>query len=305
MFNCALHDCISPIMDSCAVSNSLECHICKKRFRQSIASRPEEHSAGFSRLMSSTEPSLRRHTKRCPEPKTLNFRRKSCKHCSLAKVRCDLQRPTCSRCLLRQISCQYVADVPATPVNPVNNETTLADQQQVTDVANGDSGPFEEHQPAAQVTESLIPGPDPLPPFSLEYVESVEPAASSGVVSTNGSHVAHESSMMTFEMDTTENQWALQLTPTPVTPPLVKHSMEFIFRVLRTWPGIMASEIQLPPIIHISQISNSSLPLPLANCFTLAKMWDGQRPGSEDLVRHTAVNAMTGLFIEVRTAIII
>jgi len=213
-----------------------------------------------------------------------------------------LQRPTCSRCLLREISCEYVTNVPVKSVNHVSDETTPPDLQQITDVANENSGPLEELQLAAETNESIIPGHDPL---HLEYVVNVEPAASSGAASTNGSHVAHESSMTTFEIDIMENEWALQLTPTPVIPPLAKHSMEFIFRVLRTWPGIMASDIQLPPIIHISQISNSSLPLPLANCFTLAKMWDGQRPGAEDLVRHTAVNEMTSLFLEVRTAIII
>lgn len=262
-------------------------------------------STGFSQLMSITEPSLRRHAKTCPELKTLNSRQKSCKHCSRTKVRCDLQRPTCSRCLQREISCEYAINVPVKSVNHVNDETTPADLQQITDIANEDSGPLEERQPGAEVNESIIPCLDPLPHFPLEYVDNVEPAASSGVVSTNGSHVAHKSSMSTFEMDIMENQWALQLTPTPVTPLLAKHSMEFIFRVLRTWPGIMASDIQLPPIIHISQISNHSLPLPLANCFTPAKMWDGQRPGAEDLVHHTAVNEMTSLFLEVRTAIMI
>jgi hypothetical protein len=277
----------------------------QEEIQAELASSRSTFSTGFSQLISRTEPSLRRHAKGCSELKTLNSRRKSCKHCSLAKVKCDLQRPACSRCLLREISCQYVTDVPVKSVNHLDNRATPVDQQQITGLANEDSGPLEEHQPAAQVTESIIPGPDPLPPFSPEYVDSVEPAAGSSVVSANGNHVAHESSMMTFEIDIMENQWAPQLMPTPVTPPLAKHSMEFIFRVLRTWPGIVASEVQLPPIIHISQISNSSLPLPLANCFTVAKMWDGQRPGAENLVHHTAVNEMTCLFIEVRTAIII
>ena len=41
------------------------------------------------------------------------------------------------------------------------------------------------------------------------------------------------------------------------------------------------------------------MPLPLANCFTLAKMWDGQRPGAEGLVQRTTVNEMTRLLMEV------
>jgi hypothetical protein len=206
---------------------------------------------------------------------------------------------------VRKISCQYAETIPAEPINLVNSITTSAGPQPPTGVENEDSGPPEERQAAAHVAESIIAGSDSLPPFSLEYVDSEEPAPSSGMVSRNSNHVGHESSMTTSEMDILENHWSLQLTPSPVIPPLVKHSMEFIFRVLRTWPGMMASEIQLPPIVHISQLSRSPLPLPLANCFTLAKMWDGQRPGAEDLVQQTTVNEMTRLFMEVRIAITI
>jgi len=90
-------------------------------------------------------------------------------------------------------------------VSHLENGATLADQQQITDMVNEDSSPLEEHQPVAQVTESAIPGPDPLAPFSLEYVDSAEPAAGSSMVSTNGSYVAHKSSVITFEIDIIEN----------------------------------------------------------------------------------------------------
>jgi hypothetical protein len=102
-----------------------------------------------------------------------------------------------------------VTDVPKKSVNHLENGATLANQQQITDMANEDSSPLEEHQPVAQVTGSAIPGPDPLASFSLEYVDSAEPAAGSSMVFPNSSHVAHKSSVMTFEIDIIKNQWTL------------------------------------------------------------------------------------------------
>ena len=69
---------------------------------------------------------------------------------------------------------------------------------------------------------------------------------------------------------------------------LANHSMELIFRVLRTWPRMLAEEFQLPPIFHSSHIApNKKMPAPLANCITLAKMWHGQCEGAEEMVRKT------------------
>jgi hypothetical protein len=58
---------------------------------------------------------------------------------------------------------------------------------------------------------------------------------------------------------------------------LLHHSMEFIFRVLRSWPRMLAGEFQNPPAdpSH-SDCRYKRLPMPLAKCFTLVKMWHGR-----------------------------
>lgn len=77
---------------------------------------------------------------------------------------------------------------------------------------------------------------------------------------------------------------------------LADHSMELIFRVLRSWPRMLAEEFQTPPLFHSSQISpDKTLPGPLANCITLTKMWHGQCSGSEEIVRKTMIRELDSI----------
>ncbi|KAJ5679366.1 hypothetical protein N7462_007610 [Penicillium macrosclerotiorum] len=72
--------------------------------------------------------------------------------------------------------------------------------------------------------------------------------------------------------------------------------MDLIFRVLRTWPKMLAEEFQVPPLFHPSQIiPTKKLPQPLANCITLAKTWHGQCAGSEELVRKTIMRELDSI----------
>ncbi|KAI8631367.1 hypothetical protein F5Y19DRAFT_28121 [Xylariaceae sp. FL1651] len=64
------------------------CGLCKKSFKQ--------------------KSSLVRHAKKCSLEPTPSVRQKACRNCTTAKVRCDLQRPTCSRCSCRNIPCVYI-----------------------------------------------------------------------------------------------------------------------------------------------------------------------------------------------------
>ncbi|KAH9885512.1 hypothetical protein F4778DRAFT_505289 [Xylariomycetidae sp. FL2044] len=73
--------------------------------------------------------------------------------------------------------------------------------------------------------------------------------------------------------------WLLELAARPVVadpPALLDHSMRSIFRLFRTWPGMLAKGFQLPPIMHSFQfLPDGTPPRPLANCIMLCKMWVG------------------------------
>jgi hypothetical protein len=75
--------------------------------------------------------------------------------------------------------------------------------------------------------------------------------------------------------------------------------MYFIIRVLKSWPRGMAVHhtAHLPPIIHRLQLADG-LPAPLANCFTLAKMWADRTEGSGELVQSTILHEVRRLLRE-------
>ncbi|RHZ59786.1 uncharacterized protein CDV56_102891 [Aspergillus thermomutatus] len=77
---------------------------------------------------------------------------------------------------------------------------------------------------------------------------------------------------------------------------LATHSMELLFRVLRTWPKMLAEEFQVPPLFHPTQITHDKqLPSALANCITLTKMWHGKREGAEEMVRRTILSELESI----------
>jgi hypothetical protein len=78
--------------------------------------------------------------------------------------------------------------------------------------------------------------------------------------------------------------------------------MNLILRVLRTWPRMMAKGFQLPPMFHPALNTSEDLPVPLANCFTLTRMWDGQCKDSADIVQATIEQEMNRLLNEVGIA---
>ncbi|PVH74147.1 hypothetical protein DL98DRAFT_537687 [Cadophora sp. DSE1049] len=94
--------------------------------------------------------------------------------------------------------------------------------------------------------------------------------------------------------------WMLSSLSQTMTPPLVQHSMETLLRALRTWPRILCKGFQLPPMFHHT-ISKSTVSLPLANCCTLVKMWEGQFSGTNALVQDTILTEIKTLFRNFKT----
>lgn len=95
--------------------------------------------------------------------------------------------------------------------------------------------------------------------------------------------------------------WCQTLVPARVPlSSLKQHSMEFTLRILRTWPHMMASGYQTLPMFHNSQMNRDSMPVPLANCYIIAKMWHSQCEISTSLVHETAVREVINLFQNVR-----
>jgi hypothetical protein len=228
------------------------------------------------------ESSLVRHLKLCTRPKTASQRRKSCQQCSNAKAKCDLQRPSCSRCSLRSFDCAYLTA--ATELRPANDSSPSQDQSSSLScaVTPGDPGlaaaePLEDF--LNRVNKPLeidahLASPD------VHFTENLLPDASAHFLGT-----FHGSTALILN-----DPWYLaSLSNSDTTPPLARHSMQVMLRVFRTWPCMMAKGFQFPPVFHhsMTECSNRAVPLPVANCSTLVKMWYSQHKGSSAIVEET------------------
>jgi hypothetical protein len=167
----------------------------------------------------------------------------------VSKLRCNLQRPTCSRCQSRSIECQYFSQNQEQLPTPPAHE----DQQQ------------HQKQGQDQRTPSVSPSPD-------------------------------------LALTPDRKRVLLGQPGTPNTQMVVRHTVQYVVRLLRVWPRMLASYSttgHLPPIVHHLQLTNG-MPAPLANCCTLVRMWaDHSEGGSRTLVKSTIIEEIRRLFREV------
>ncbi|KAL4949321.1 hypothetical protein BDW69DRAFT_198197 [Aspergillus filifer] len=212
-------------------------------------------------------------------------RKKACKNCTSSKVRCSLDRPTCSRCRSLGKVCEYAT-------------------------------------PRAGLTQW---NPDPLSPGSVLDLSFDRSLHSNSIPSdlTNPQVNAfstpgqsHESGLyaeQNSELDFT----AVDLVPNHeaecirdrwlrpyITPslageevPKVYHpfTLQYLGRVLATYPQRMIRDGDVPPIFHHTQVFAGQMSSALANCFTIVRMWKSAAPGSGCFVVSTVRREMDRL----------
>lgn len=263
-----------------------------------MKSTKENSDCPFCATQFSHRSSLIRHLKNnCNKSQPQTLRRKSCHQCVADKARCNLKRPSCSRCSVRSIPCQYIsADATDTP-QADNNEFRVNNDAPSVSLPETSlmTQPYELQSIFdPNLFDSFFSGPgswDPTQPTSLA-LHSPQ-AANTELISLNT-----RSGCDTPELiRATPPPHPLSGSPADTNSiALANHSMEFIFRALRTWPKMLAEEFQLPPLFHSTQIApNKILPSPLANCITLTKMWHGQCEGAEDMVRKIVLKELDSI----------
>jgi hypothetical protein len=232
-------------------------------------------------------------------------RKKACEQCSTAKVRCDLKRPHCTRCRSRRVECQY-ARRPTSPTSPsslpsVREQGALpAHVTEETDHSSGGTlGAFD-----------LLDSPSlfetTLPPLGLSAHRSRGPVQGHGGGQHNykwtneGLNFTDVDLVCTVDGNRVRNRWLQDLLPWPNQRPknYSPGTVQFLSRVLKTYPYMMVESGKLPPIIHPAQLASSKIPKPLANCLTLTRMWEGQARGGGGIVRDTVKREMERLFRE-------
>lgn len=76
-------------------------------------------------------------------------------------------------------------------------------------------------------------------------------------------------------------------------------TLQYIARILCTYPRCMLRGGGIPPIIHSVQVAGKEMPRALANCYSLVRMWEQAVPGSETMVVSIVENEMRRLAEEV------
>lgn len=183
-------------------------------------------------------------------------RKKSCKLCSKAKVRCGLERPRCARCRNRKTCCEYVdakaedhASKPVLSTNIVNDGVV---------VAYGGSAHLNHSEVLNFQDVRLICTVDDYQ-IRARWLESVLPSADQ--------------------------------TPKPFQA----STMAFVGSIFKSYPGVFLDDKALPPYIHWTQTA-ATIPEPLANCMNISRMWKTQATGSESMVCEVIEKEMKRLF---------
>ncbi|KAL5336906.1 hypothetical protein BJX70DRAFT_400246 [Aspergillus crustosus] len=272
---------------------AFQCSTCKKSFER--------------------KSSLVRHSKICPIS-TVHARQRSCIRCASSKIKCDLQRPGCGRCTSRDLSCIYKsshrspgppstigAQSPVSPDSATGYATPPGSSSHVHAVGTTGLG----QTPPMRLDDEFPTSNLPTPPSVLSFDGS-----GTGTGSGLGTSEVSFAFLMNFFSSDSGNQlhscpllhpetWhqTVDVSHAPRVP-FRQHSMEFSFRVLRTWPRMMTGALRSPPLFHHTQLVQENLATPLAHCFTIVKMWQGQGESdrSAGLIHDTAVRELTRLF---------
>ncbi|ORY11787.1 hypothetical protein BCR34DRAFT_314105 [Clohesyomyces aquaticus] len=287
----------------------LKCQLCKKSFTQ--------------------KSSLIRHSKRCVPGPAPSLRQKSCRQCTNSKTRCDLRRPKCSRCEQRGALCEYIV-----PLTRGARDTHSSEEGDVgstsddtcesifpTSTAAPMMGLFTDAPQGLSSTNLPLDFDSSLASFGLgDFTGSVDTAEINYLSERNSfaglplsyallTHNLKPSGSGPDSLETTpdscdfeSDDWLLwRPGPKSSTPPLVRHSMETLLRVIKTWPKTLVKGLQTPPMLHFSHVDPTTRFRPMANCIAITAMWTGQSDGATDIVRQTVLQEMRSLFEQYRS----
>jgi hypothetical protein len=133
----------------------------------------------------------------------------------------------------------------------------------------------------------------------LEYPDVSDPFADPFRVTATDFHSMAQRDPCANDFDPLD--YALwNMGPSKSTPALVTHSMQLLFRVIRTWPKTLAKEVQAPPMFHPFNTEPSTMLWPMVKCVAVAKLWAGQPKGTADIVRQAVLQEMRLLLGQVR-----
>jgi len=219
-------------------------------------------------------------------------RKKACKQCTKAKVRCGLERPSCRRCQSRDLPCKYLTLGPlpgnvATPTRPPFDAT---EPEQPTAPARYQPTPI-------GPVDDIFFNPHLTPTLQRQNQEF----RSAGAQHRNTTDYTTIDLISVTDSALIRDRWLQSFLPTPgqrakVLPP---HTVQFLSCIFRSYSRKLLRPGNFPPFVNSLQVVEGELPQALANCFSLVRMWVGREQGSEVMVVETVRSEMERLLDEV------
>jgi hypothetical protein len=230
-------------------------------------------------------------------PKELALpRKKACKQCTKAKVRCGLEKPSCRRCQSRGLPCKYLTPGPlpgnvATSTNPQFDTT---EPEQTTASARYPPMPI---GPAGDI----FGNPHPARNFTPTLCRQNPEFRSAGARHRNTVDYTTIDLISVTDSVLIRDRWLQSFLPTPGqrAKVLPLHTVQFLSCVFRSYSRKLLQPDCFPPFVHPLQAVEGELPQALANCFSLVRMWVGREQGSDVMVVETVRSEMERLFDEV------
>jgi hypothetical protein len=223
-------------------------------------------------------------------------RKKACKQCTKAKVRCGLERPSCRRCRSRDLPCIYLTPGPL----PGNVTTRTSPQIDATEPEQP-TAPARYPPTPIGLVDDIFFNPHPAQNFTSTLRRQNPEFRSAGALHRNTTDYTTIDLLSVTDSALIRDRWLQSFLPTPgqrakVLPP---HTVQFLSCVFRSYSRKLLRPGCFPPFVHPLQVVEGELPQALANCFSLVRMWVGREQGSDVMVVETVRSEMERLFDEV------
>ncbi|KAI6086468.1 hypothetical protein F4821DRAFT_127738 [Hypoxylon rubiginosum] len=246
-------------------------------------------------------------------------RQKVCHHCSAAKAKCDRKSGRCTRCTRRGLSCTYPQILPTEGSSAVSPSADVSELGKTSTFSTSEALSAPE---SLLLTPQRVPrastGPQFLTSESIRYIPGQEsPTDSSSTLAEGGvlqdsvldpqRHSSPTPETLDFSVlelfnpinvDQISNRWLNSYIPVPGQkvkdyPATVS---AFIYRVLKSYVVVAIRGRGVPPFIHSSQITASSIRPPLSTCLSLIRVCERPLPGSQAAASDVLQREMGNLY---------
>ncbi|KAL4874273.1 hypothetical protein BJY04DRAFT_226330 [Aspergillus karnatakaensis] len=213
-------------------------------------------------------------------------RKKACTSCTRSKVRCDLERPACTRCKSLGRACAYTTPVALSSSQPSDVQSSYIDTNIILDTPLCQTPLLSPRNFTGTALDS--------PTRPLEICLGAERDNEVNV------DLSQTDLIPNVKADDIRDRWLRpyilpSLDGVEVPKLYQPFTLQYISRVLSSYPQRMLRDGDAPSIIHPMQVAEDRLPQALANCYTLVRMWVQAAPGSEGIVVGTVEREMERL----------